>query len=165
MKEMLMTEKMTPDKNQISTWRPKDSIRIKVIGIAKQENRLLVCEILNDHGKLKGWCPLGGGLEFGETGEVALKREILEELGCNILINSDPIAFENIFEHHGFIGHEIILAFSIRLEDPKIYTKERFQIQEDKGSYHWVEWVDIERFLSGKDVLFPEALTLKLPSF
>jgi ADP-ribose pyrophosphatase YjhB (NUDIX family) len=85
-------------------WRPMESIRPKVIGIAKQEDRLLVCEVLNDQGELKGWCPLGGGIEFGETGEYALKREIAEELGCGILISGDPMICENIFEHHGAKG-------------------------------------------------------------
>ncbi len=33
-------------------WRPQNSIRGKVIGLAKHKNRLLVCEVLNDDGVL-----------------------------------------------------------------------------------------------------------------
>ncbi len=141
-----------------TVWRPMNTIRPKVIGIAKQENRLLVCEVLNDQGERKGWCPLGGGVEFGETCENALKREIAEELGCGILISGQPFIYENIFEHHGFTGHEIILAFPVRFDDPQIYAKKRFQICESRGSMHWVEWIEMERFLSGEEILFPSAL-------
>jgi 8-oxo-dGTP pyrophosphatase MutT (NUDIX family) len=145
-----------------NVWRPPDAIRPKVIGIAKQEDRLLVCEVLNDRGELKGWCPLGGGIEFGETSEHALKREIAEELGCEITISGEPLVCENIFEHHGFTGHEIILAFPIRFDYPEIYNKKRFQICESRGSMHWVEWIEMERFRSGKEILFPPALSKQI---
>jgi ADP-ribose pyrophosphatase YjhB (NUDIX family) len=39
-------------------------------------------------------------VEFGETAEVALMREIHEELKCEAIITGEPIACENIFEHH-----------------------------------------------------------------
>ncbi|MBA3816470.1 MAG: NUDIX domain-containing protein [Parachlamydiaceae bacterium] len=150
------------NETQGSIWRPIDTIRAKVIGLAKQEDRLLVCEVLNDQGELKGWCPLGGGIEFGETGEQALKREIAEELGCGIHISGEMLVCENIFEHHGFIGHEIILAFPINFDDPEIYAKKRFQIYESNGSVHWVEWIELNHFRSGKSILFPPALTKQI---
>jgi 8-oxo-dGTP pyrophosphatase MutT (NUDIX family) len=143
-------------------WRPPDNIRAKVIGIAQHETRLLVCEVLNDHGILKGWIPLGGGIEFGETAEEALKREIVEELGCDILITGTPMTYENIFEHYGAKGHEIILALTIKFKDPQIYSIERFQIRESSGSLHWVEWIDIECFKSGEAILFPTALAQQI---
>lgn len=145
------------DQNQC-VWRPPNTIRAKVIGIAKQADHLLVCEVLNDDGQLKGWCPIGGGIEFGETSEHALNREIKEELGCGVIISGEPFICENIFEHHGFKGHEIILAFPIRFDDAQIYSKKRFQIRESRGSMHWVEWVEVERFRSGQAILFPPAL-------
>lgn len=143
-----------------SVWRPNASIRAKVIGIVKYKNKLLVCEVLDDEGNLKGWCPLGGGIEFGETSEQAIKREILEELECEIVLNSPPITYESIFDHHGVKGHEIIFAFSIQLCDPSLYHKERFQIAEHDGSLHWVEWVDIEKFKRKQEILFPETLSI-----
>ncbi|KIC77043.1 hypothetical protein DB41_DI00010 [Neochlamydia sp. TUME1] len=87
---------------------------------------MLVCEVLNDDGVLKGWCPIGGGIEFSESAGEALKREIYEELGCNLVITGEPIVCKNIFEHHGIKGHEIIFAFLIKLSDKTIYTKKSF---------------------------------------
>ena len=145
------------------SWRPTSTIRGKVIGIAKQNNRILVCEVLNDERVLKGWVPLGGGIEFGETAEQALAREIQEEIGSAMQVIGPPLVFENIFEHHGAKGHEIIFAFLIILDRKEIYTKTRFQISEHRGSTHWVEWVPIERFEQQEAVLFPPGILQKLP--
>lgn len=150
--------------NKEQTWRPSISIRGKVVGLAKHERKLLVCEVLDDHGNVKGWCPLGGGIEFGETAEDALRREILEELGCCIVISGSPIVCENIFEHHGFQGHEIVFAFPVTFDNPQIYSNHRFQIREHRGSTHWVEWIAIERFESKECVLFPPAIAEKIKS-
>lgn len=145
-------------------WRPQSSIRVKAIGLAKDKNRLLVFEVLNDEGTLKGWCPLGGGVEFGETAESALKREFLEELGSTIQITADPMIWENIFKHHGTLGHEIIFAFPILFDDPEVYERTRFQILEARGISHWVEWIEIESFKTGECTLLPPALLDKLDS-
>jgi ADP-ribose pyrophosphatase YjhB (NUDIX family) len=147
---------------QNQVWRPPNRIRGKVIGLAKHDNKLLVFEVLDDQGNLKGWCPIGGGIEFGEKAEEALIREINEELKCNVTITGKPIVCENIFEHHGSTGHEIIFAFSIKLSDQKIYSNTRFQICEERGSTHWVEWVPIERFEKSESILFPSILINKL---
>ncbi len=139
-------------------WRPNKTIRGKAIGLAKHENKLLVCEVLNDEGMLKGWVPLGGGIEFGETAEQALKREFLEEVGATIQLIGSPTVFENIFEHQGVKGHEIVFAFLITLDQREVYAKNRFQISEHNGSTHWVEWVPIKRFEKKEAVLFPSAI-------
>jgi ADP-ribose pyrophosphatase YjhB (NUDIX family) len=142
-------------------WRPPQTIRAKVIGIALHANRLLVCEVLDDQGKCKGWCPPGGGIDFGEASDKALHREIQEELECSITISEGPFACDNIFEHEGFQGHEIIFAYLIQLNNPEIYTKPRFQIRESRGSIHWVEWIDIAAFHSNQKILFPKPLLSK----
>lgn len=143
-------------------WRPPNSIRGKVIGIAKEQNRILVVEVLDDEGNLKGWCPIGGGIAFGETAQEALIREVQEELKCDVQIFNAPLVWENIFKHHGVQGHEIIFAFSVRFREPKVYQKKRFQIFESNGESHWAQWIEIDQFKTGKTLLFPPGLINKV---
>lgn len=56
-----------------------------VAAIIQKENRYLTTQ--RGYGDFKGfWEFPGGKIEFGESHEVALKREIREELGINISI-------------------------------------------------------------------------------
>lgn len=137
------------------TWRPPDRIRAKAIAIAKREGRLLVCEVLDDRGVLKGWVPPGGGVEFGEPAEVALRREIKEELGVESTVSGAPTIYENIFEHEGATGHEIVFVFPVSFGALGITAERRFQYRESDGARHFAEWIDIDRFRNGTEKLFP----------
>ena len=98
------------------------------------------------------------GIQFGEPAREALVREFREELKCDISIGARPFIFENIYEHEGAIGHEIIFAFPIQLLDKELYERPRFQFAEEAGSIHWAEWIDMSRFRSGEHTLYPEDL-------
>lgn len=59
----------------------KQSTRIGVYGIAIQDEKILLVH-KGDRGCYRGLLDLpGGGIEFGETQEQALRREFLEEVG------------------------------------------------------------------------------------
>ena len=58
-------------------------LRVRVCGLCWDGDRLL----LANHSLLSGtnfWLPPGGGLEYGETVEKALKREFSEETGLEV---------------------------------------------------------------------------------
>lgn len=59
-------------------------LRVRVCGILIENNQILL--VKHKSNTLSGvfWAPPGGGLEFGETTEDALKREFLEETRLEI---------------------------------------------------------------------------------
>jgi 8-oxo-dGTP diphosphatase len=70
-------------------------LRLRVCGICLQGDELLV---VNHKGLYNHdfWAPPGGGVEFGETAEKALKREFLEECGLNVSVGEFLFACEYV---------------------------------------------------------------------
>ncbi|MDQ1122223.1 NUDIX domain-containing protein [Microbacterium trichothecenolyticum] len=56
---------------------------------------------------------IGGGIEFGETAEQALRREFDEELGVELGRVTLLAVVENIFVYEGNRGHEIAHVFAV----------------------------------------------------
>ena len=91
----------------MTVWTPSPAIAVKVIGLAWRGRELLVAEVEQSDGRVKGVRPLGGSIEVGETREQALVREFAEELRCEVAVTGAWHAFENIYEHEGARGHEL----------------------------------------------------------
>jgi len=138
-------------------WIPSQAVTAKVIGLAWRGEELLVAEVEESDGRVKGLRPLGGSIEFGETREAALAREFAEELGCAISVTGPWHAFENIYRHEGATGHEFIFAANIRLGDEAIYRRDRFAYLEHEGTRCCAIWLDPRRL--PRDVeLYPTGL-------
>ena len=64
----------------------------------------------------------GGGVEFAEGVEAALKRELNEELGAILLSTTFIGASEHLFDNAGTPYHELNVVFSARIEDVVVCT-------------------------------------------
>jgi len=42
------------------------------------------------------------------------------------------------------------------------HARDRFVLKENEGSAHFAEWVEIDRFLTGRDRLYPAGLAERL---
>lgn len=63
---------------------PESRVHVGVYGVVKRGDEIAL--ILKAHGPYTGMLDLPGGkIEYGETVEECLKREILEELGCEVM--------------------------------------------------------------------------------
>jgi 8-oxo-dGTP pyrophosphatase MutT (NUDIX family) len=64
----------------------KDPRRQAVVAIIQQSNKFLLVKRSDYIETAKGyWCPVSGGIEENETQEQALKREVMEEVGLDVV--------------------------------------------------------------------------------
>lgn len=147
----------------MSIWRPAQTIRVKAIGLNWRDGRLLAAEVPQDDGHIKGVRPLGGTVEFGEAWQQALRREFREELGVEITITGDALVFENIYQHEGQTGHEVIFAADIELPDVPALAADVITFHEDNGLQCTARWFDLNQ-LGGNDQpdLYPNGLLAAL---
>jgi 8-oxo-dGTP pyrophosphatase MutT (NUDIX family) len=106
--------------------------------------------------------PLGGGIEFGETGEQAIVREIAEEIGAQLTDVRYLFTLENIFTCNGQAGHEIILVFEGNLIDPELYAQQAFEGREDSGESFQAVWKPLSDFGPAGDNIYPDGLLARL---
>lgn len=131
-------------------------IRPIVVGIVKKDNKILGMPGLKKETNQKYVRLIGGGVEFLEPLEVALKREFKEELNVDIKINNYLGFEDSIFVYDGKDAHEHVFLYDIEiladLKDEYNYIE-----LDDKGKEHHqnVYWFDIEDIKSGKILIFP----------
>jgi 8-oxo-dGTP pyrophosphatase MutT (NUDIX family) len=142
----------------MTIWRPQQFIQVKALGLAWRDGRLLAGEVYSDDGSVKGVRPLGGRVEFGESWQETLIREFKEELGADVEIIGDPSILENIYTHHGILGHEIVFAADVRFLSPVREHAGRIEYLEDDGSRGCAFWFDLDSLDNGGIELYPTGL-------
>lgn len=140
-------------------WRPRNTIRFKALGLHWRDDRLLAAEVYDDAGRIKGVRPLGGGVEFGETAQIAVAREFREELGIHVVTIGEPLFFENIYVHEGAPGHELLVIFEVEFPAGAFIGESRIVFHEDNGEPGIARWFDLgELDLPGGPELYPAGL-------
>jgi 8-oxo-dGTP pyrophosphatase MutT (NUDIX family) len=133
-------------------------IRPIAICVFKNNNRILVFE---GHDSIKNetyYRPLGGGIEFGESGEFAVRREIMEELRSEINDLKRLGFLENIFVHNGAVGHEIVMVYDGALSESRLYEQAEMEVIEANGESIRALWKSLDEFGEGKSILYPDGL-------
>lgn len=128
-------------------------IRPIALGLAVRNNKLLVSEGFDTVKNETFYRCLGGGIEFLEKSEDALKREFLEEINKNIIVKDFLGISENIFTYEGKRAHELILFYSIEISDENY--QEEYKVIDDNGE-SIAKWIDINEFKNKKKILYPE---------
>lgn len=91
------------------------------------DDALLVFDSIDAEKDTRFHRPLGGGIEFAETGADAVKRELKERLGADLIGVRLVGVLENIFNKNGETAHEIVLAYAAEFADDKHYEHESFE--------------------------------------
>lgn len=102
--------------------------------------------------------PLGGGIQFGESSDEALRREFREELDVEIVDLRYVGTLENIFTYNGELGHEIIQLYEAALADPSFYEREHFQVREEGDLILPARWISLSEFQGDGPPLYPQGL-------
>ena len=130
-------------------------IRPIVLGVVKNDNKLLVSKGYDESKKQQFYRCLGGGIEFLEKSKDALKREFKEEINIEIEIGKLLGISENIFNYKGKDAHELILFYDAYIKD-KDY-QEKYDLVDDDSETEAI-WVDINRFRNKELILYPEQI-------
>lgn len=134
------------------------SVRAKAVCVIRRGDGVLLIPGYDHVRDVGFFIPPGGGVEFGEHSSETVVREVREELGLEVV---DPVLlgiFENIFEYQGRPEHEVIFAYSATFADQQLLRLDRFDGVESDHASFVAEWIGLETFASGENVLFPEGL-------
>lgn len=131
-----------------------EKIRVMALGIFKHDEHILVIAGYDKKKDEHFFRLPGGGIDFGETSEEALRREMKEEFGCEISKLKLLQAQENLFTYEGHRGHEIIFLYEGILPDQKMHQEKLIPLK-DKGSQLYAHWIPIKKFLLGEEILYP----------
>lgn len=132
-------------------------IRPLALCIVRKDNQILVGDGYDKVKKEDFFRILGGGIEFFETGEEALRREFQEELATDLENVHYVTTLENLFTFDGEKGHEIVLVFEADLKDNSLYTKDGIPIIDSKDN-RITYWKDISEFKDGRAILYPDGI-------
>lgn len=135
----------------------EEKIRPLTLCIIKNKDKVLVGDGYDSKKEEVFYRLLGGGIEFGETGEEALNREFKEELDSELENVKYLTTLENIFTYNGKRGHEIVFVFTADLTKKDLYEKSSIDIL-DSEEKHKGSWQKIEDFKNKKLILYPDGI-------
>lgn len=140
-----------------TAWRPPPRVRAIAIAVIRRPNDdLLLMRVRDDAGTTKGWRPLGGAIELGERAADTVARELREELAIDVVSTRFLGVLENIYEHEGAPGHELVMVHEAALPS-EAYARERFDFV-DGGVAVETAWVPLEDFRAARQALYPTGL-------
>jgi 8-oxo-dGTP pyrophosphatase MutT (NUDIX family) len=116
-------------------------VRVKAICLFRHEGLLLAIDDYDPTKKQRFWVPIGGRVEFGETTQQAIIREVREELGAGITGVEFLGVLENLFTFDGGPGHEIVFVYDARFIDASKYESGPLTGVEggEEFTAHWID--------------------------
>ncbi|MBI5456689.1 NUDIX domain-containing protein [Candidatus Kaiserbacteria bacterium] len=139
MKEILVLNPENASEDEVKTYRIRNAAR----AIVTDDVGLIALLHVSNHGYYK--LP-GGGFEEGEGTEAALRRECLEEIGCEIEVLNE---IGSVVEHRKFKSlKQISYCYTARVKGEKGVSN--FTEHEMKGGFAlvWVTYDEALRFMA-----------------
>ena len=113
----------------------------RVAGAAIRDGHVLVCREDDDD-----YCMLPGGrVEVGEPSDLALIREMAEELAMPVGVGSLLFTYESFYGRAGDRFHELGFVYAIDLPDEvRPGGSQPFLVREDEGHLLQLSWLPLE---------------------
>ncbi len=133
-------------------------IRPLAICIFRKDDAIFVFEGHRPDSGERYYRPLGGGIEYGESGRQTVIRELREEIGAEIADLRYLDTLENIFTYAGDLGHEIAVVYEARFADPTFYERDGVDVTDDGNEELKAYWKSLDLFRRGDAPLYPNGL-------
>lgn len=135
-------------------------IRPLAICVFRHNQHVLAAEGYDRVKRQMFYRPLGGRIEFGETGAQTVARELREEIQAEVADVRYLGTLENLFVYNGLAGHEIVLVYDGALVDKTWYERETIEGREDEENLLFVaRWLALDALRApGAPPLYPHGL-------
>ena len=110
-----------------------NSIRAKVVCVLRNAERMLLICATDPHDGQSFLLPPGGGVEFGETLESAVRRELFEEVGIQLPAVRRVGMLETFFKFAGRPEHELVFVYEAECDAPDLCDRDAIEIIESNG--------------------------------
>jgi ADP-ribose pyrophosphatase YjhB (NUDIX family) len=129
-------------------------ITIKALCIFHKDGKILVSKHFDKAKNESFYRLLGGSVNFSETSETGIRREIQEELLSDVENLELIKIIENIFIYEGKKGHEISFLYKGDLVRKELYSQNPIHVIEETYEFD-AEWIDLNDILTEKIPLYP----------
>lgn len=124
----------------IKIFNKDTKFKYRVSGIVITDNKILLEQYKDD-----SYCLPGGYVQFGETSEAALLREMFEETGLEFKISKYVGVVENFFlNKKNDKTHEIDMYYLIESDNIKELNLSRIEKGEHSDILHNFSWINLK---------------------
>ncbi len=138
------------------------TIRVRAAAVILMDNRILAHVVQNSDDGKTWFIPPGGGLQYGESSTIALRREIKEELEWDISIERLFGCFESCHTINGVDEHEISFVYEAKPCKGSTLSFAKREIVEDNGTKKTFQWIELKDLAQPQHLLYPEGLLEKI---
>jgi ADP-ribose pyrophosphatase YjhB (NUDIX family) len=126
--------------------RGSGTVEVLVAAVLRRNEQILVWRDFNPATGESVWVPLAGRVEFGETGEEAIRRELREEIKATAVRVEYLGLLQDIFEWGHQKRHEIYLVYDVEVAERGVYAADTIEVEDDNEQYvaRWRSLADFD---------------------